>query len=182
MGTHYHWRDLPQVLFSSWQKYACRHKIICFVATDRCLSRQKWYLWQLPTMITDHISQLGILCLERQPRKLLLVFCWFVVVMIVVNQFKSRNSLFLQRKMWVPHIKNKDSVPSMKRNQFLPLALSQLTTGCLIKKENKPAGNLRVPAGGQDLTRHRRKVFLAECGQCCYPSGLHRILQQTQQA
>ena len=182
MGIPYHWRELPQVLFSSWQKYACHDKIIC--ATDTCLWRQKWYLWQLPPMITEHISQLGMLCLERQPRKLLLLFCWFVVVMRVVNQFKSSQEilLFLQRKMWVPHIKNEDSVPSMKRNQFLPLALSQLTTGCLIKKEDKPAGNLRVPAGGQDLTRHRRKVFIAECSQCCYPSGLHRILQQTQQA
>ena len=28
----------------------CRNKIM-FVATDTCLSRQKWYLWQLPPMI-----------------------------------------------------------------------------------------------------------------------------------
>ena len=38
-------------------------------------------------------------------------------------------------------------------NQFLPLTLSQLTTGCLLKMVNKPARNLPVPS--QDLTRHQ---------------------------
>ena len=29
---------------------------------------------------------------------------------VLLCQVKSRTSLFLQRKMWVPHIKNKDKV------------------------------------------------------------------------
>ena len=33
-------------------------------------------------------------------------------------------------------------------NQFLPLALSRLTLGRLLKKVNKPARNLPVPAKG----------------------------------
>ena len=33
--------------------------------------------------------------------------------------------------------------------QFLPLVLSQLTLGCLLKKVNTPARNLPVPAKGQ---------------------------------
>ena len=33
-------------------------------------------------------------------------------------------------------------------SQFLPLVLSQLTTGCLLKKVNKPAANLRVSLKG----------------------------------
>ena len=39
-------------------------------------------------------------------------------------------------------------------NQFLALALSWLTIGSLLKKVNKPARNMPVPAKGQDLTRH----------------------------
>ena len=33
-------------------------------------------------------------------------------------------------------------------SRFLPLVLSQLTTGCLLKKVNKPAANLRVSVKG----------------------------------
>ena len=40
-------------------------------------------------------------------------------------------------------------------NQFLPLALSRLTAGRVLKKVNKPARNLRVPANLRDLTRNR---------------------------
>ena len=44
-----------------------------------------------------------------------LAFHLFVVGIVIfasvlLCQVKSRNSLFLQRKMWVPHIKNKDNV------------------------------------------------------------------------
>ena len=33
-------------------------------------------------------------------------------------------------------------------NKFLPLALSRLTAGCVLKKVNKPARNLPVPVKG----------------------------------
>ena len=46
-------------------------------------------------------------------------------------------------------------------NQFFPLALSRLTLGHLLKKVNKSARNLRVPAKGQDLTRPRWKMLTA---------------------
>ena len=45
-----------------------------------------------------------------------LAFHLFVVGIVIFasvfmsSQIKSRNYLFLQRKMWVPHIKNKESV------------------------------------------------------------------------
>ena len=47
--------------------------------------------------------------------KVNLAFHLFVVgtvifASVLLCQVKSINSLFLQRKMWVPHIKNKDSV------------------------------------------------------------------------
>ena len=32
------------------------------------------------------------------------------VSVLLMKSSQSRNSLFLQRKMWVPHIKNKDSI------------------------------------------------------------------------
>ena len=38
------------------------------------------------------------------------IFWLSPLVLLKSSQVKSRNSLFLQRKMWVPHIKNKDSV------------------------------------------------------------------------
>ena len=44
-------------------------------------------------------------------------------------------------------------------NQFLPLALSQLTIGRLLKKVNQPPRNLQVPAKGWDLTRHWWKIL-----------------------
>ena len=76
----YHWRERPQVSFSSRQtrvchdrtrllsrqKYACRDKIM-FVATKYLsrqtrvcrnktfLSRQNWYLWQLPPVIVTEL-------------------------------------------------------------------------------------------------------------------------------
>ena len=46
-------------------------------------------------------------------------------------------------------------------NQFLPLALSQLTIGHLPKKVNKPARNLQVPVKVQDLTRHWWEILIA---------------------
>ena len=83
----------------------------------------------LPTSVSGHITSsrrylhvrphfaAQLIRREREKRKLpcLLVCLFFVVVMIV-------------------------------HNQFLPLALNQLTTGRLFKKVNKPAKNLRVPA------------------------------------
>ena len=65
--------------------------------------------------------------------------------------------------MWdnVRHAENSDFfvVLMLVLNQFLPLALSQLTIGHLLKKLNKPARNLRVPAKGWALTRHHWKMF-----------------------
>ena len=59
----YHWRELPQVSFLSRQAYFCGNKRrVCFnkhlfVATKTCMSRQKWYLWQLPPLInTDGMT------------------------------------------------------------------------------------------------------------------------------
>ena len=49
-------------------------------------------------------------------------------------------------------------------NQFLPLALSQLTIGCPLKKVNKPARNLPVPAKGRrDLTGQAPRVKTVDC-------------------
>ena len=48
--------------------------------------------------------------------------------------------------------------------QFLPLALSQLTTGSLLNMENKPARNLQVPAKGQDLARDWHRILLYSVG------------------
>ena len=36
--------------------------------------------------------------------------CKILASVLGLRQVKSRTSLFLQREMWVPHIKNKDSV------------------------------------------------------------------------
>ena len=44
-------------------------------------------------------------------------------------------------------------------NRFLPLAPSRLTVGHLLKKANKPARNLPVPAKGWDLIRHPWNVL-----------------------
>ena len=46
-------------------------------------------------------------------------------------------------------------------NQFLPLALSWLALGCQLKKANKPARNLPVPATDWDLTRHQWNMLIA---------------------
>ena len=45
-------------------------------------------------------------------------------------------------------------------NQFLPLVLSWLTIGCLLRKVNKPPRNLRVPAQIWDLTSHWWKMLI----------------------
>ena len=46
-------------------------------------------------------------------------------------------------------------------NQFLLLALSWLALGCQLKKANKPARNLPVPATDWDLTRHQWNMLIA---------------------
>ena len=51
------------------------------------------------------------------------------------------------------------SVMMIVLNQFLPLALSRLTLGHLLKKVNIPARNLPVPAKGLYVTRRLWKMF-----------------------
>ena len=75
-------------------------------------------------------------------------------------------------------------------NQFLPLALSWLTTGHLLRTANKPARNMPVPENPEYASTRRSNqasVKNVNCDgrsqtrgywkKCCYPSGLHRILQ-----
>ena len=57
---HCYWRELPQVSFLSRQKFVTTNTCLLpqnasFVTTKVCLSRQKWYLWQLHQWYTTVI-------------------------------------------------------------------------------------------------------------------------------
>ena len=92
-------------------------------------------------------------CLHQFPATILVSRCSFacgtdhilqlsIMILIMSHNTMQKTDLFFFKVMMIV------------LNHFLPLALSWLTRGCILKKVNIPAKNVRVPVKGLDLTRH----------------------------